>query len=287
MGRPLKTRKYQEDTNTTVDQGFPNNGSTNNGWDTNEPGVTGGYDGAIKVSMNMNVPGAGTITAATNSTTVTGVGTQFDYNGITDGDAILYVNGVALGTVQTVNSATGITLTANAAANVSGASYTFDTGVQNGYILRQKGKKKFLVIRNTTIQDEGIAAGGIYMITDANDTDWAALGAGPDAAYGKVFTASTSGIGLSTNGSVHPVATCILVDNTSPAAGEMYMEVYNDGDTTYAEQLTNRWVRDYDNNIAPIDDNANNTKYIATILNSNGNVDPATGYTIVGIENWC
>ena len=287
MGRPLKTRKYQADTNTTVDRGFPNNGSTNNGYSDNQPGVVGGLDSEIKVSMNMNVPGAGTITAATNSTSVVGVGTQFAYNGISNGDSILYVNGVALGTVLTVDTATGITLTANAAANVSGGTYSFDTGVQNGYILRQKGKKKFLVIRSTNIQDEGIAAGGMYMITNVGDTDWAALGAGPDAAYGKVFTASKNGVGLTTSGYAKPVATCVLVDNNSPAAGEMYLEVYNDGDTTYAEQLTNHWVRDYDNNVAPIDNNANNTKYVATIFNNNGNVDTATGYTLVGIENWC
>lgn len=287
MGRPLKTRKYQQDADITVDRGFPNNGSTNNGYSQNQPGVVGGYNGEIRVSMNMNSPLAGTISAATNSTTVTGVGTEFAYSGISDGDATLYVNGVALGTVQTVNSSTSITLTANAAANVSGAVATFDTGVQNGYIFRQKGKKKFLVIRSTTIQDEGIAAGGMYIITDTSDTDWAALGAGPDAAYGKVFTASKNGVGLSTGGSVHPVATCVLVDNTSPAAGEMYMEVYNDGDTTYAAQVTNHWVRDYDNNNSPIDNNANNTKYVATIFNDSGNVDPATGYTLVGIENWC
>lgn len=286
MGRPLKTRKYQQDTDTTVDQGFPNNGNTNNGYDQNEPGIVGGNDGPIRVTINLNLPGAGTIEAATNSTTVSGTGTQFDYNGLQSG-SILYVNGVELGTVDSVNNDAEIILTANAASNVSGVTYSFDTGSSNGYILRQKGKKKFLVMTGNVLEDEGIAAGGNYYIEDANDTDWNALGAGPDAGYGKVFTATTDGVGLTTNGRVRAVGVCVLVDSSDPVAGEMSMEIYNDGDTTYAEQMTNRWVRDYDNNNSPIDNNANNTKYIATIFNNNGNVDPATGYTIVGVENWC
>jgi hypothetical protein len=62
----------------------------------------------------------------------------------------------------------------------------------------------------------------------------------------------------------------------------MSLEVYNDGSTTYAMELQNHWVRDFDN--ANIE---TGTQYVATIFNSNGTVDPATGYTIVGIENFC
>jgi hypothetical protein len=277
MGRPLKTRKYQADTDTVVDNGFPNDGTTDNGWSDNDPGIVGGYDGPIRVTMNINIPGAGTVAANTASATVTGTGTQFAYNGLAAG-SVVYANGVEIGTVDAVANATSFTLTANSAANVSGATYTFDTGARNGYILRQKGKRKFMAVLDTTVEDEGIASGGQYMITSASNTDWNALGAGVGAGYGKVFTANANGVGLATNGTVAPVAVCTLVQDGAPAAGELSMEVYNDGDTYYATAITNHWVSS---------DEDDTTKYVATIFNDSGNVDEATGYTIVGVENWC
>ena len=286
MGRPIKTKKYQEDLGAYVDYGFPNDGTTDNGYDDNQPGVVGGIrtnSEDIQVKMNMNLPGAGTITATTGSATVTGVGTMFNYNGMRSAaDAFLYVNGVALGAIQSIANATSLTLTANSAVAVSGATYTFDTGVASGSIFRQKSKKKFMVVENNSIQDEGIANGGMYIITSVSDTDWQALGAGPDAGYGKVFTASANGVGLTTNGVCKPVAVCTLSDDTTPPAGEMYLEVNNDGTTTRALELQNHWVRDFDN--ANIE---TGTHYVATIFNDGGNVDAATGYTIVGIENYC
>lgn len=285
MGRPIKTKKYQ-DAVGYVDYGFPNDGTTDNDYSSNQPGVVGGIrDNSedIEVKMNMNLPGAGTISAATNSATVTGVGTQFTYSGMKTGSAAyLYADGVLLGAIDSIANATSLTLSANSAANVSGATFTYDTGSQNGMLYRQKSKKKFMTVMNTSVQDEGIAAGGMYIITSVSDTDWQALGAGPDAAYGKVFTATANGVGLSTNGVVQPVAICTLVDDATPAPGEMRIAVYNDGSTTNAMELTNHWVRDFDN--ANIE---TGTHYVATIFNDGGNVDPATGYTIVGIENFC
>jgi hypothetical protein len=233
--------------------------------------------------MNMNIPGAGTITAATNSATVTGVGTMFTYNGMRSaGDAFLYVNGVALGAIQSIANATSLTLAANSAASVSGATYTFDTGAAPGSIFRQKSKKKFMTVANNSIQDEGIAAGGMYIITSVSDTNWDALGAGPDAGYGKVFTATANGVGLATNGVCKPVAICTLSNDTTPPAGEMYLQVNNNGTATRALELQNHWVRDFDNSNIET-----GTHYVATVFNDSGNVDAATGYTIVGIENYC
>ena len=138
------------------------------------------------------------------------------------------------------------------------------------------------VIRSSNFDCIIIANGGMYIITSVSDTDWQALGAGPDAGYGKVFTASANGVGLTTNGVCKPVAVCTLSDDTTPPAGEMYLEVNNDGTTTRALELQNHWVRDFDN--ANIE---TGTHYVATIFNDGGNVDAATGYTIVGIENYC
>ena len=286
MGRPIKTKKYQAEISGYVDYGFPNDGTTDNDYDADQPGVVGGIrdnSDDIQIKMNVNMPGAGTITAATNSATVTGVGTQFNYSGMrTASDSYLYVNGVALCVIYSIANATSLTQAANSAAAVSGAVYTFDTGSTNGTIFRQKSKKKFMASVNSTIQDEGIATGGMYIITSVGDTDWEALGAGPDAGYGKVFTATANGAGLTTGGYVQAVAVCTLVNDATPAAGEMSLQVNNDGTTTLAMELQNHWVRDFDNSNIET-----GTHYVATIFNDNGNVDPATGYTIVGIDNFC
>lgn len=277
MGRPLKTRKYQADTDTVVDRGFPNDGTTDNGYSTNEPGIVGGYNGPIKVTATFSLNGAGTVGAATNDATITGTGTDFTQCGIQNG-SLLYINGVLAGAVSSITNATALELVANSSVAATGGTYTFTRGPTDAYILRQKGKRKFMIVDDSSLQDEGIAAGNTYFIDDASDTNWEALGAGPDAAYGKVFTATANGVGLATNGTVFPVMVATLVQDNTPAAGEFSMEVYNDGDTYYATAITNHWVGSDENDT---------TKYVATIFNDNGDVDPATGYTIVGVENWC
>ncbi len=120
------------------------------------------------------------------------------------------------------------------------------------------------------------------MITDKSNTDWAALGAGPNAANGKIFTATASGANLTTDGQVYAVGTCVLVDGGTLGINEMSINIYNDGTTTNAMSLTNRWTRDFDNS-----NNETGTKFLASSDNSNGDVDVATGYTIVAVENWC
>lgn len=284
MGRPLKTRKYNVAADVPVDYGYPT--GANNDFDTNEPGVVGGWpevsDQVEITSVFLEQVGAGTITANTASAVVTGVGTDFTQAGSIGGATIYNSAGVQLGVVSSVANTTSLTLTANCTANITAGSFTF-AEEDNGYIIRQKGKKKFLVARKQTTQDEGIALGGTYMITNTGDTDWAALGAGPNASNGKVFTANASGVGLTTGGTVYPVGTCVLVDGGGTLGlNEMSIEIYNDGATTNAMSLTNRWTRDFDNS-----NNVTGTKYLVSTTNSNGDVDEATGYTIVSIDNWC
>ena len=86
-----------------------------------------------------------------------------------------------------------------------------------GYIIRQRSATKFLVAKAATIQDESIVAGVSYVITFLGTTDWAALGAGPDAAVGNVFTATVSGAGLTTTGQVNQCGICALVNLASPS----------------------------------------------------------------------
>jgi hypothetical protein len=69
-----------------------------------------------------NVSATGTITAATNTTTVTGVGTLFNTE-LVAGRVILDSANAVVGTISTIASNTSLTLTANATTAVSGASY--------------------------------------------------------------------------------------------------------------------------------------------------------------------
>jgi hypothetical protein len=285
MGRPLKTRKYNEAADVNVDIGFPTDGAPTNGFDTNQPGVVGGFSQSDTVevaSVFLQQVGAGTITANTASTVVTGVGTNFNQAGSMGGSILYNSLGVELGEVDNVANNTSLTLTANCAANITASSFTF-AEVDNGYIIRQKGKKKFLVARDRSINANGVALGGTYMITNTSDTDWAALGAGTNASNGKIFTATASGTNLTTGGAVYPVGTCVLVDGGTLGLNEMRIDIDNDGTTTNAMSLTNRWVRDFDNS-----NNATGVRYLASIDNSSGDIDTASGSAIVQIgDNWC
>jgi len=69
-----------------------------------------------------NVVATGTITAATNSTTVTGVGTSFTTE-LVAGRVILNSANAVVGTVQSIASALSLTLTANASTAVANLAY--------------------------------------------------------------------------------------------------------------------------------------------------------------------
>jgi hypothetical protein len=292
MGRPLKTRKLNvgvnvdgSTTSVNVDIGFPTGLAPNNSFDTNKPGVVGGFsqtDTVEVASVFLQQVGGGTITANTASAVVTGVGTNFSQAGSLGGATIYSSSGVELGIVDSVTNATSLTFSANCTANITAGSFTF-ADVDNGYIIRQKGKKKFLVARTQTINDEGIALGGTYMITNESDTDWFALGAGTNASNGKIFTATASGNGLTTGGQVYPVGTCVLVDGGTLGLNEMRIDIDNDGTITNAMSITNRWTRDFDNS-----NNETGVRYLASIDNSSGDIDTASGSAIVKIgDNWC
>ncbi len=69
-----------------------------------------------------NVTATGTLTAATNTTSVTGSGTLFQTE-LVAGRVILNSSNVVIGTVSSISSNTALTLTANANVAVSGAAY--------------------------------------------------------------------------------------------------------------------------------------------------------------------
>lgn len=132
-----------------VDYGFNNPEGSANTY-----GVVGGntafYGKQVLVGVVMGVSGTGTITVADDSPNVDGVGTDFA-NTFVDGTIVYDVDGNILGTIDDVANAnaTFATFAANASANVSGAAYVYGTP-EAGYIVRQKGKTKYLVTGTTS-----------------------------------------------------------------------------------------------------------------------------------------
>ena len=117
----------------------------------------------------------------------------------------------------------------------------------NGYIIRQKGKNKFLVGSVTAIQDEDIAVGASYVITDTSNTDWTFFGL-TNAANGQIFTSSVSGAGLTTNGVVNRVGVCTLVNvaTNSLVADTMTVEcTFANAAQFKAKTLSNHFVTNF------------------------------------------
>ena len=117
----------------------------------------------------------------------------------------------------------------------------------NGYIIRQKGKSKFLVASVTAIQDEDIKSGNTYVITDTSNTNWTYFGV-QSAANGAVFTATIDGTSLTTNGVVNQVSVCTLtnVANASLTANTMTVEcTYANSVTFRAKTLSNHHVTNF------------------------------------------
>jgi hypothetical protein len=118
-------------------------------------------------------------------------------------------------------------------------------GAHTGGIIRQKGARKFLVQDYTAIQDENIRPGNAYKITSLSNTNWQALGAPAGAVAGDIFTATVSGAGLTTNGVVNLVGTCVLY-STTPTGGNMSITMsIADSTPTYISKITNKFVQDF------------------------------------------
>lgn len=121
----------------------------------------------------------------------------------------------------------------------------------NGYVIRQKGAKKFLVASVATIQDEDVIVGLSYVITVLGNTDWTALGASSNPALGDIFTAKVSGTGLTTTGAVNRVGICQLSNSANGALASNTMTITatkNDASTTRLSEATNHWGIDFSSN---------------------------------------
>jgi hypothetical protein len=146
----------------------------------------------------------------------------------------------------------------------------------NGYIIRQKGKSKFLVASTTAIQDEDIKSGNTYVITNTSNTDWTYFGV-RSAANGTVFTATVDGTSLTTNGVVNQVTVCTLANiaNASLTNNTMTVECTYANSTTFkAKTLSNHHVTDFN------DPAAVNVKYIADFSTANASTTPYPTVTV-------
>ena len=141
----------------------------------------------------------------------------------------------------------------------------------NGYIIRQKGKSKFLVASTTAIQDEDIKSGNTYVITNTSNTDWTYFGV-QSAANGTVFTATIDGTSLTTNGVVNQVSVCTLANiaNASLTANTMTVECTYANSTTFkAKTLSNHHVTNF-----------SDVKYIADFSTANASTTPYPTVTV-------
>lgn len=130
----------------------PNGGVGYPATNANTYGVVGGntaiYGSQVLARVAIGIAGNGTISASTTSTTVTGVGTAFNTQ-LSAGSAIQTSSGINLGFVNSITNATSLTMTANSASNVSGVAYSYADD-EPGFIVRQKGKTKYLVTGTTS-----------------------------------------------------------------------------------------------------------------------------------------
>jgi len=129
---------------------------------TNTYGVVGGdstiIGNQIVGNAHLSRQGAGTIVTSTANAAVQGTGTAFV---TTDAGSIVYTTtGSVLGTITSVTDSDTIVLTANASANYTGP-YLLNK-IEPSYIVRQKGKQKFLV--------KGLTTGTVSVVYTVNST---------------------------------------------------------------------------------------------------------------------
>jgi hypothetical protein len=210
MGRPLKIQKLGVGNGTTV-AGSPPSTSYNQ-----------------NISVDLGYPNFGSLTAPVVNSADTLSSTQF--LGVVGGAS---PTDTPSATFPRVDVIVNIQL-----ASGSGA------GVAQGYIIRQKGSRKYLVGDVTSIADEDLVVGNAYIITSVGTTDWAAVGAPANYGVGTIFTC-TADVGAG-DGTANLVGVCVLDNDTTPAAGLMAI-TYTLGDSTATtiSKLTNKWLLNF------------------------------------------
>lgn len=147
------------------------------------------------------------------------------------------------------------------------------------YIITQKGQTKYLVSGEDSVNAGSFTVGYSYQILSLGDTDFTAIGAGPNPTVGAVFTAT--GVGSGT-GTASDCGQCLLIANATISSGQMNM-VFNAGAANiYASRLTNKYIWDGSNNRYAVNFFA--PDQVATMANVNitGNAGTFTSNVFVG-----
>jgi len=141
-------------------------------------------------------------------------------------------------------------------------------GVATGRIIRQKGAHKFLVVDTTTVNDEDMVAGASYMILNLGGTNWQQMGAPAGAIAGTIFTC-TAAVASASTGTALLVGTCVLVDDNTPAAGNMSIAMAVGGDSTevYISKLTNKFAQDFNGGATGGNSNDNDVWAASQVVN--------------------
>jgi hypothetical protein len=132
----------------------PNGGAGYPATNANTYSVVGGntaiYGTQVLVGVCIGIAGVGTITVADDSPNIDGVGTDLA-NTLTDGTIVYSSAGEILGTIDDIANANAVfaTFAANATANVTDGAFSYGNP-EAGYIVRQKGKQKYLVTGTTS-----------------------------------------------------------------------------------------------------------------------------------------
>jgi len=130
----------------------PNGGAGYPATNANTYSVVGGntaiYGSQVLCQVAIGQAGTGTLTCDTGNTTVTGVGTAFDTE-LSAGSVLVNEDGELIGFVDSVTDATELELDANALVDVTNGSFSYALN-EAGYIVRQKGKQKYLVKGTTS-----------------------------------------------------------------------------------------------------------------------------------------
>jgi hypothetical protein len=155
-------------------------------------------------------------------------------------------------------------------ANPSGSGI----GVAQGYVIRQKGSRKYLVGDVTGVNDGSFVVGQAYQVAALGTTNWQSIGAEADLAVGGIFTATGANGGG--NGSAYSVGVCVLDNDTTPAAGLMcitFTEATGDSTATPISKLTNKFLLDFTGGSGFTQSEVtNDVRYVANFFTDEGTV---------------
>ena len=153
-------------------------------------------------------------------------------------------------------------------ANPSGTGI----GVAQGYIIRQKGSRKYLVGSVTTVNDGSFVVGQAYQIVSVGTTDWTAAGAPGNFGVGTVFTASS--VGGAGSGTVNSVGVCVLTNSATPTVGLMSISYIDDASSeVFISKLSNKFLLGFEGgNGFTADEVVADTRQVANFFTDEGTV---------------